>query len=85
MVEDLDLLDHFRAICLRLSSRISFASTATTTRKYAHQRDSKNDIQLRLMAAKAAAPYVHRASNSVEQGGDGGGPKRVIVPWQEPA
>ena len=27
-------------------------------------RDEKQDIQLRLMAAKAAAPYVHRASRA---------------------
>ena len=47
-------------------------------------RDGKNHIQLRVMAAKAAAPYMHRALKSVEQGGDGGGPKRIIVSWQNP-
>ena len=31
--------------------------------------DEKRDIQLRLMAAKAAAPYMHRALKSVEQSG----------------
>ena len=44
-------------------------------------RDEKRDIQLRLMAAKAAAPYMHRALKSVEQGGEGGGPVQVIVSW----
>ena len=44
-------------------------------------RDDKNDIQLRVMAAKAAAPYIHRQLKSVEQTGEGGGPQRVIVGW----
>ena len=48
-------------------------------------RDEKHDIQLRLMAAKAAAPYMHRALKSVEQSGADGGPQRIIVSWQEPA
>ena len=47
-------------------------------------RDSKNDIQLRVMAAKAAAPYMHRALKSVEQSGTDGGPQRIIVSWQDP-
>ena len=45
-------------------------------------RDEKQDIQLRLMAAKAAAPYMHRALKSVEQSGVDGGPQRIIVSWQ---
>ena len=48
-------------------------------------RDDSNDIQLRVMAAKAAAPYMHRALKSVEQSGEGGGPVRIIVSWQAPA
>ena len=48
-------------------------------------RDEKHDIQLRVTAAKAAAPYVHRALKSVEQSGADGGLQRVIVSWQEPA
>ena len=44
-------------------------------------RDDKNDIQLRVMAAKAAAPYIHRQLKSVEQSGDGGSPQRVAVSW----
>jgi hypothetical protein len=48
-------------------------------------RDEKNDIQLRVIAAKAAAPYMHRALKSVEQSGADGGPQRIIVSWQEPA
>ena len=47
-------------------------------------RDEKQDIQLRLMAAKAAAPYMHRAFKSVEQSGADGGPQRIIVSWQHP-
>jgi hypothetical protein len=47
-------------------------------------RDEKQDILLRLMAAKAAAPYMHRALKSVEQSGADGGPQRIIVSWQEP-
>ena len=47
-------------------------------------RDEKQDIQLRLMAAKAAAPYMHRALKSVEQSGADGGPQRIIVSWQDP-
>ena len=47
-------------------------------------RDEKQDIQLRLMAAKAAAPYMHRALKNVEQSGADGGPQRIIVSWQEP-
>jgi hypothetical protein len=47
-------------------------------------RDEKHDIQLRLMAAKAAAPYMHRALKNVEQSGADGGPQRIIVSWQEP-
>jgi hypothetical protein len=47
-------------------------------------RDSKRDIQLRVMAAKAAAPYMHRALKSVEQSGADGGPQRIIVSWQNP-
>ena len=48
-------------------------------------RDEKQDIQLRLMAAKAAAPYMHRSLKSVEQSGADGGPQRIIVSWQDPA
>ena len=44
-------------------------------------RDDRNDIQLRLLAAKAAAPYIHRQLKSVEQTGEGGGPQRVVVSW----
>ena len=47
-------------------------------------RDEKQDIQLRVMAAKAAAPYMHRALKSVEQSGADGGPQRIIVSWQNP-
>ena len=47
-------------------------------------RDEKQDIQLRLMAAKAAAPYMHHALKSVEQSGADGGPQRIIVSWQDP-
>src|SRR6185503_12179214 len=47
-------------------------------------RDSTNDIELRVLAAKAAAPYMHRALKSVEQSGEGGGPVRVLVSWQDP-
>ena len=43
--------------------------------------DDKNDIQLRVLAAKAAAPYIHRQLKSVEQSGEGGGPQRVVVSW----
>ena len=45
-------------------------------------RDERHDIQLRLMAAKAAAPYIHRALKGVEQSGADGGPQRIIVSWQ---
>ena len=44
-------------------------------------RDDTNDVQLRLLAAKAAAPYIHRALKSVEQTGEGGGPQGVVVSW----
>ena len=44
-------------------------------------RDDRNDVQLRVMAAKAAAPYIHRQLKSVEQTGEGGGPQRVVVNW----
>ena len=44
-------------------------------------RDDRNDVQLRVMAAKAAAPYIHRQLKSVEQTGEGGGPQRVVVSW----
>ena len=44
-------------------------------------RDDTNDVQLRLLAAKAAAPYIHRALKSVEQTAEGGGPQRVVVSW----
>jgi hypothetical protein len=47
-------------------------------------RDEKHDIQLRVIAAKAAAPYVHRALKSVEQTGADGGPQRIVVSWQDP-
>lgn len=47
-------------------------------------RDERRDIQLRVMAAKAAAPYVHRSLKSVEQSGADGGPQRIIVSWQDP-
>jgi len=48
-------------------------------------RDDQNDIQLRVLAAKAAAPYMHRALKSVEQSGEDGGPMQVVVSWQSPA
>jgi hypothetical protein len=47
-------------------------------------RDEKHGIQLRVMAAKAAAPYMHRALKSVEQSGADGGPQRIIVSWEDP-
>ena len=47
-------------------------------------RDEKHDIHLRLLAAKAAAPYCHRALKSVEQGGHNGGPQRIVVSWLDP-
>jgi hypothetical protein len=36
--------------------------------------DDKVSLDHRLSAAKAAAPYMHRALKSVEHSGDGGGP-----------
>jgi hypothetical protein len=48
-------------------------------------RDDSNDVQLRVMAAKAAAPYIHRQLKSVEQSGEDGGPMQVVVSWQSPA
>ena len=41
-------------------------------------RDDKNDIQLRVMAAKAAAPYIHRQLKSVEQTGEGSRDERLM-------
>jgi hypothetical protein len=37
-------------------------------------RDEKASQDVRLTAAKAAAPYLHRALKSVEHSGEGGGP-----------
>jgi len=38
----------------------------------------------RVLAAKAAAPYMHRALKSVEHSGEAGGPQRIIVSWLDP-
>lgn len=37
-------------------------------------RDDKQTDDMRLTAAKAAAPYLHRSLKSVEHSGEGGGP-----------
>jgi hypothetical protein len=37
-------------------------------------RDRRRPIEVRLVAAKAAAPYCHRALKAVELTGEGSGP-----------
>jgi hypothetical protein len=37
-------------------------------------RDESEPRDARLIAAKSAAPYVHRALKAVEHTGEGGGP-----------
>lgn len=37
-------------------------------------RDNSQTDEMRLAAAKASAPYMHRSLKSVEHSGEGGGP-----------
>lgn len=37
------------------------------------------ELELRVLCAKAAAPYLHRALKSVEHTGEHGGPVRAVV------
>jgi hypothetical protein len=37
------------------------------------------DLELRILCAKAAAPYMHRVLKSVEHAGERGGPVQAVV------
>ena len=41
-------------------------------------------MELRLIAASKAAPYLHRQLKSVEQSGEGGGAVKVEIGWMMP-
>jgi hypothetical protein len=60
---------------LDAAARKAVMESGTTPLNYllAVMRDDKQPGDLRLEAAKAAAPYVHAKRSSVEVGGPGGG------------
>lgn len=46
-------------------------------------RDSTQLTEVRINAAKAAAPYCHRALKAMEVTGEGGGPVKMQIKWLE--